>query len=197
MMVGDRKSDKIDVSSNLKENKTKVKPSIRSSSTSDFDYMLWVLLEQVRDAMAKARERELGSKAISSIQASVLTSIEAIGHETTAAKISRRLIREPHSVSGLLKRTEKQGLIKLVKDLPRRNMVRVAMTKKGEAAYKHISNRSTMREIMSALSEQEKKELGNILLRLRAKSLKLAGITHNVPLPDDIASHSVLKKRNR
>jgi DNA-binding MarR family transcriptional regulator len=168
----------------LKVVKSKVKSNKPSSPTNDYDFQLWVLLRQVRDAMAKARERELGIIDISSVQGSILTSIKVIADKATPIEISRRLIREPHSISGLLERMEKQGLVKLVKDLPRRNMVRVVMTKKGEATYKHISNRAVMREIIASLNKQEKKKLWDILLKLRGVSLKLADVTHEVPLPE-------------
>jgi DNA-binding MarR family transcriptional regulator len=163
---------------------TKAKPIKPIAKTNDEDYNLWVMLRQTRDAMAKARERELGKHGISSIQGSVLHNIQSIGPDTTPAEIARHLVREPHSVSGLLSRMEKQGLIKRVKDLPRRNMIRVVMTKKGEEAYKFITQRTTMHDVMSVLTKQEKKVMWDILLKLRGNSLKLAGITHDVPFPD-------------
>jgi DNA-binding MarR family transcriptional regulator len=132
----------------------------------------------------KPGKENLASTAFPSIQGSVLHNIQSIGPDTTPAEIARRLVREPHSVSGLLSRMEKQGLIKRVKDLPRRNMIRVVMTKKGEEAYKFIIQRTTMHDVMSVLTKQEKKAMWDILLKLRGNSLKLAGITHDVPFPD-------------
>lgn len=151
--------------------------------STDQDYNLWVLMRQTRDAMTKAREKELGRYGISSIQAAVLFTVQAIGSEATPAEISRRLVREPHSVSGLLVRMEKQGLIKRVKNLPRRNMVRVVMTKKGEAAYDLSTRRNTMHEIMTVLADDERKSLWDNLEKLRDKALKLAGIEHELPFP--------------
>ncbi len=151
--------------------------------STDQDYNLWVLMRQARDAMAKAREREIAKYGVSSIQVAVLFNIQAIGQEATPAEISRRLVREPHSVSGLLSRREKQGLIKRVKDLPRRNMIRVVMTKKGAETYNLVSKWITMHKILSVLSNDEKKILWDLLQKLRDKSLKLAGIGHELPFP--------------
>src|SRR4030042_5989847 len=125
---------------------TQVKNGVKMNSmlSTDQDYNLWVLLRQTRDAMVKARGRELEKYGISSIQAAVLFTIQAIGAEATPAEISRRLVREPHSVSGLLNRMEKQGLITRVKDLPKRNMVRVVMTNKGREAYEQSTKRLSM-----------------------------------------------------
>jgi len=151
--------------------------------STDQDYNLWVLMRQTRDAMTKSREKELEISGISSIQAAVLFTIQAIGREATPAEISRRLVREPHSVSGLLSRMEKQGLIKRIKDLPKRNMVRIVATEKGQAAYEESTKRIVMHEVMATLTESEQKELWETLQKLRDKALKLAGIGHELPFP--------------
>ncbi|MDD5191488.1 MAG: MarR family transcriptional regulator, partial [Dehalococcoidales bacterium] len=119
--------------------------------STDQDYNLWALLRQTRDAMVKARDRELEKHGSSTIQAAVLFTIQDIGPEATPAEISRRMVREPHSISGLLSRMEKQGLIKRVKDLPKKNMVRVTLTAKGKEAYEYSTQRAAMYEIMSVL----------------------------------------------
>lgn len=164
---------------------TQVKNGVKMNSmlSTDQDYNLWVLLRQTRDAMVKARERELEKYGISSIQAAVLFTIQAIGAEATPAEISRRLVREPHSVSGLLNRMEKQHLITRVKDLPKRNMVRVVMTDKGREAYEQSTKRLSMHEIMSVLSEAERNQMWGYLERLRDKAMKLAGIGYELPFP--------------
>jgi len=151
--------------------------------STDQDYNLWVLMRQTRDAMMKAREKELEKYGISSIQAAVLFTVKAIGPEATPAEISRRLVREPHSVSGLLSRMEKQGLVKRVKDLPKRNMVRVVVTDKGEAAYEMSTKRITMHETIAVLTEEERRNLWEYLQKLRDKALKLAGIGRELPFP--------------
>ncbi len=153
----------------------------------DQDYNLWVLMRQTRDGMMKAREKELGKYGISSIQAALLFTIQAIGDDATPAEISRRLVREPHSVSGLLSRMEKQGLVRRVKDLPKRNMVRVVMTDKGKKTYEQSTKRTMMHEVFANLTEREKKDLWDILEKLRSRSLKLAGIGHELPFPPSLA----------
>ena len=89
-------------------------------SSTDQDYKLWVLLNQVRDAVLKARQKELDQYNISASQAATLFVIEAIGPKATPAEISRRLFRKPHSVAGragILSRMEKKGLVRRFKDL--------------------------------------------------------------------------------
>ena len=98
------------------------------------DYELWALLYQTRDAIFLAREKELSAYDITTMKASVLFVANSIGDDATPAEIARWLMRKAHSVSGLLQRMEKDGLIEKTKDLKRKNMVRVTITDKGHEA---------------------------------------------------------------
>jgi len=141
----------------------------------DQDYRLWVLLNQVRDAVLKARQKELVQYNISATQAATLLVIEAIGAKATATEISRRLFREPHSVAGaagILSRMEKKGLVRRLKDLDRKNLRRVVLTEKGREAYYQSTKRESIRQIMSSLSEEERQQLTSSLETLRDKALR-------------------------
>jgi len=166
-------------------NKNELKSRFMEST--DQDYNLWALFRQTRDAMVKARDRELEKHGTSTIQAAVLFTVQDIGPDATPAEISRRLVREPHSISGLLSRMEKQGLIKRVKDLPKRNMVRITLTQKGKELYEYSTQRITMHETFSAISDEEKRVLWDYLQRLRDKAFKLAGISYEMPFPPPIS----------
>jgi len=104
---------------------------MESLLSKDQDYELWWLILHMRRAMHKARARELLQYGITPEESAVLLVIQAIGWRATPSEISRRLLREPHSISGLLRRMEGKGLVKRVKDLDRRNLIRVTITKKG------------------------------------------------------------------
>ena len=77
----------------------------------DRDFKLWVLLHQTRDAVHKSAEKELRRFGLSPMEAALLFAVHAIGERATPAEISRWLFRESHSVSGLLDRMEKKGLV--------------------------------------------------------------------------------------
>ena len=80
----------------------------------DKDYTLLTSLLQVADIFVKIRERELLPQNLSATSAAILFLVNAMGADVTPAKISRMLLREPHSVSGILIRMEKNGLLKRV-----------------------------------------------------------------------------------
>jgi DNA-binding MarR family transcriptional regulator len=139
--------------------------------STDQDYRLWVLLNQVRDAVLRARQKELNQYNISASQAAVLLVIEAIGPKATPAEISRRVFRKPHSVSGILSRMEKKGLVRRLKDLDRKNLIRVVLTEKGREAYYQSTKQESIRQIVSSLSEEERQQLTSCLHTLRDKAL--------------------------
>jgi DNA-binding MarR family transcriptional regulator len=142
----------------------------------DRDYNLWVLLHQVSDIIFNAREEELREYGLPATQAEVLFVIKAIGDKVTPAQISRMIFRRPHSVSGIIDRMAKAGLVKRAKDLDRKNLVRVTITDKGQKAYKQALKRKSVQKIMSSLSEAERQKLKSLLETLRNKGLKELGI---------------------
>jgi hypothetical protein len=81
--------------------------AMNNYSATGQDYHLWILLAQTRDAMLKARQKELDQYGISTSQAAASFVIQPTGDRTTSAKISHRLFREPHSVSTLPSRMKK------------------------------------------------------------------------------------------
>ncbi len=145
-------------------------------SAIDRDYNLWVLLHQVSDIIFNAREAELQQYGFPATQAEVLFVIKAIGDKVTPAQISRMIFRRPHSVSGIIDRMVKAGLVKKTKDLHKKNLIRVTLTAKGEEAYKQALKRKSIPKIMSALSEAERQKLKSLLETLRNKGLKELGI---------------------
>ena len=149
----------------------------------DPEYELWVLLHQTVDTMARARENELREIGISRMQAAVLFIIKAIDGPATPAEISRWLFREPHTVFGLLKRMEKQGLVRRTKDLERRNMIRVTITEKGEEAYRRSRKLKVIRMILSGLSPEQRDNLKPYLETLRKRALKELGVKHQLLFP--------------
>jgi DNA-binding MarR family transcriptional regulator len=147
----------------------------------DEDYQLWVLLSQAADTTLRARQKELDRYGISTAEAAVLFVVQAIGERATPAEITRWLLREPHTVTELLNRMERGGLVTKTKDLERKNLVRVSITEKGRQAYQQSTKRKSIRKMMSVLSREERQQLGAYLERLRNKAL--GELTEERPRP--------------
>jgi len=138
-------------------------------------YELWTAFNQAYEALVRARENELRTIGLhSKVQAHVLFVLKAAGVPATPAEISRQLGREPHTVSGLLKRMEKQGLVEKARDPKRKNMRRVAITEIGEEAYQGAKELKNIRKILSHLSPGERSALIAYLHTVRDRALEEA-----------------------
>jgi DNA-binding MarR family transcriptional regulator len=157
---------------------------MKTALASHPDYELWVLMHQTCDAIIRARENELRQKiGISRMQRAVLFIVKTTKVPATPAEISRWLFREPHSVSGLLNRMEKQGLVRKVKDLDRKNLIRIAITEKGEEAYQQSEDLKAIPNILSCLTRKKKENLKAYLEALRTKALAEIGVRRPLPFP--------------
>lgn len=152
----------------------------------DRDFKLWVLLHQTRDAVHKSAEKELRRFGLSPMEAALLFAVHAIGERATPAEISRWLFRESHSVSGLLDRMEKKGLVKRSKDLERKNLVRISLTDKSADFCRTYAEMKVIDRILGALSQEERKRLAAYLKRLRDRALEDLGIERELPFPGPV-----------
>ena len=154
---------------------------MRSFLSKDRDYELWWLILHLRRAMRKIRARELFQYGITPEEAAVLLVVQTIGDKATPAEIARYLLREPHSISGLLSRMQEDGLVRKAKDLDRKNMVRVELTDKGRKAYRQSTKKESIHRLMSCLSEEDRQQLRAPLEKLCRKALEELGVGRQPP----------------
>lgn len=143
---------------------------------------LWALLSQARDAVYKARQKELARYNINPRQSAVLFIIQALGDNATATEISRYLFRETHTTYELLHRMEKEKLIKGATSKNRASRVYYKLTPKGLKAYDHSLERESIREIISSLTGEDRTQLKSYLRTLRDAALRLL-TTKALPFP--------------
>ena len=149
----------------------------------DQDFATWVFLARTRDAILRNRVKELHKYNLSARQSTVLIALEALGTIVTPAEISRWVFREPHSISNFLKRMERDGFIRRVKDLNRKNMIRIEVTDKGRKAVYSARKMESVHKIMSSLSKEEHQQLRAILEKLWGKALENLGIDSRPVFP--------------
>jgi len=135
--------------------------------------LLWGRLFLTTTLVERAREVELSRVKISLIQAMVLYALKLSKEPLTPSRLARMLCREPHSMSALIDRMEKQGLVKKKHDLFPKNLVRVVVTAKGEEAFQRQRSVNAVINITSSLTKEERETLGSCAdkLRLRASEL--------------------------
>lgn len=135
-------------------------------------YELALLLSTVSRSMYRARNEELKKYGLSPRKAAILNMVSMIGEKATPAEIARWVFRKPHSITELLSRMEREGMVIRVKDLERKNMIRVELTEKGRNLHQLSLNRKAIARILSSLSKDERKQLLSFLHVLRNSALK-------------------------
>jgi DNA-binding MarR family transcriptional regulator len=136
------------------------------------DYVnLWATLVNTRDAISKLRQREMKQYHITAEQSGVLSILYSTRDSLTPAEISRRLIRDPSSVTVILNRMAAKGLINKSKDKKKKNLIRVTLTKKGDDLYSQILKGMCIYALFSVLSDEQCQQLQNCLNTLLAEAI--------------------------
>ena len=143
---------------------------------------LWLLLTQTRSAIFKARQQRVGQYLHPS-QAAALILIWAYNGQATPALLSRHLFLEHHSVSELITRMRKKGLVEKDRDTKRRNIVRVSITKEGREVCYQAMRTDFIHRIMSSLSQEQREQLRSCLQILLAEALKEMGMEGRMAIP--------------
>jgi len=162
--VSERREFAIDMQTDVNDNR------------GSLNFEIWAAMHQARDTMARCREREVRPTGLTGTQAAVIWIVKNTTAPPTPAEISRWIFREPHTISTLLKQMEKQGLVRKIKDLDRKNLVRIEVTEKGEQAFRQSTEgRKAIDDILNCLSDEEAKHLLECLKILRSKALEKLG----------------------
>jgi DNA-binding MarR family transcriptional regulator len=156
---------------------------LKSRKREDKDYDLWILISRVYHMIAKLRNMEMDKHNILPVQAYMLFIIQAMGNETTPAELARFVYQQRSSVSDILNRMEKQGLITKSKISDGKGRVLIKMTEKGEKALQLSEQRVHLRNVMSVLNEEKRRQLESILEMLRDKAVDEFSVYQKTILP--------------
>ncbi|OGO07667.1 MAG: hypothetical protein A2Y92_01645 [Chloroflexi bacterium RBG_13_57_8] len=158
-------------------------------------YRLFSLLRQTADSVLKAREAELKKYNLSPEQAAALVCIRSLDNKATPAELSRWLFRKRNSITILLNRMQKLGLVSKTTNTDRKNSITIKLTPEGNEAYKKSIQFQAFFSIISVLPKKKQEQLWSLLQAIRLKvfqDLRLDVEAHsgffNKPLaiyPDD------------
>jgi MarR family transcriptional regulator, organic hydroperoxide resistance regulator len=165
-----------------KSRSTGDKDVIKHRSSLDIFYKVWILLNQSRDSMQRAREKELRKHDVSSQQAAVLFIAKSIEGKVTPSEISKWMLKAPHTTSTILTRMERQGLVTKHREIGNGREVIISLTEKGEEAYRLSEKIESIRDIISCLSQEERQQLNSYLVRLRDAAIDYTA-KNRVPFP--------------
>jgi len=138
-------------------------------------FTLWIMLAQAKNTMAKARQREISQFNINDERRRVLWCIQNNGGQITPVEMSPQLLLEIHSVTMMLNRMEKEGLVIKGKGKGRSRSV-IELTPKGLEIFNQSRYNATDKSIFSVLSRKEREQLMSSLRKVRNQALKELGI---------------------
>ena len=134
----------------------------------------FMLLHRVRDLLFRCHDRVVGEFSLTAEQYSVLVAIAFLDDPVRATDIGRWMDRKVNSISMIVDRMVKAGLVSRERDLPDRREVRLAITKQGEKALKAANPKVShlVEEILSSLSNGDTRTLIGILETLRDRAAR-------------------------
>jgi DNA-binding MarR family transcriptional regulator len=88
-------------------------------------------------------------------------------------ELSRLTDRKTGTLSIIISRMERDGLVKKLRENPRSVLLKYELTPKGIEAYKTSSKLKSEKAIFSVLSEDERQQLISILEKVIARSEKI------------------------
>jgi DNA-binding MarR family transcriptional regulator len=150
---------------------TKIRDTMKDNTITKRDYDLIGLLNQTTETIFRARQKELSQYNISTSQGAVLFIVKALGDKATISEISRWLLRKPHTVSEIISRMEKKGLLEKNRTPKRKSIIKVELTPKGLEIYRKSKKRRSFRNILSSLSLDERQQMLAYLKRLKESAV--------------------------
>ena len=135
----------------------------------DITLTTWALLRQTWSVMDKAAETRLAKIGLTPEQVAVLWICRDYAGLTTTAEIARFLSHQSQSVTGVLDRMEKEGLVSRIPKRKGRPFTQVKLTEKGEKACRVgiAAVKALVTETAPVLSAEERHQLHKFLAALR------------------------------
>jgi DNA-binding MarR family transcriptional regulator len=153
----------------------------RLSKKNDPEINLYILLHQAGCIVSNAVELELKRCRTTQPQVRVLTMLSREDRPVTIDELANWCLKEFNSVSTLINRMEKKGLIKKGKkdgDLK----TYVTLTEKGSILYHQEVTERSIHVIFNKLSAEEKTQLEAILKKVRDTTRDLLGLDFRSPI---------------
>lgn len=133
------------------------------------DLRLWLLLHRVRDVLVRCEDSIFSEYGITYEQFTVLGQTIGRGGSARMIDLARGLESYPNSVSMLVDRMVKAGLVRRTRDKIDRRVVHVSLTSKGENALKLAcpAGWEFIQKILSPISYKDKYALASVLETLK------------------------------
>jgi DNA-binding MarR family transcriptional regulator len=143
----------------------------------NLDKGVWLLLRQTNNLVLRCEDRVFSEHDITTERHAVLMAMKHIDGPVRPTDVARWLDLSVNSVSMIIDRMVKAGLVKRVRDRKDRRTVFLTTTSKAEKAYvlASVAGWELIQEILSPLSDKDKRILIKLLETLRDKTYDYLG----------------------
>jgi len=160
---------------------------------------LWFLMHRDVGLFRRCEDQAYGEKGLTMEQFSVLAAMKYIGHPVGPKNIADWIGRSPNSISMIIDRMVKAGLVRRTRDRIDRRVVNVTPTSKAEDSFKLAipAGWEFMHKIMLPLSEADKHTLARLLETIRYETLNHLNPREDIQamVVNDDKSHSKMMER--
>ena len=142
----------------------------------------WLIFSQTSDSITKCEEDSFAEVGIPLQQFFVLSVIKSIPDPVTPSIVANWVDRNQNSITLIIDRMEKEGLVKRVRDLKDRRALRLIITAKGEEKIKlgRKPARELQEKILSVLTPEELTTFAVLLRRVREATFEYRNIKDKV-----------------
>ena len=138
------------------------------------DLRFWFLIHRTRDAFRICEDQIFSNHGLTTEQYAVLVTMKYLGNPTRPTDVAKWLERSTNSVSIIIDRMVRAGLVQRVRDKSDRRVVQLTITSKGENTIKPatLAGLEFIRKVLSPLSDDEKHPLVTLLETLKYEAFK-------------------------
>jgi DNA-binding MarR family transcriptional regulator len=138
----------------------------------NLDKGAWLLLRQVPNLVSRCEDQVFSKHGLTTERHAVLMAIKHIDGPVRPTDVARWLDLSVNSVSMIIDRMVKAGLVKRTRDRKDRRTVFLTVTDKAEKAYvlASVAGWELIQEILAPLSDRDKRTLIKLLETLRDKT---------------------------
>ncbi|MEA1958220.1 MAG: winged helix DNA-binding protein [Chloroflexota bacterium] len=135
-------------------------------------YNLYVHIYMTHKALFSVRYGEIKGFEVTPMELALLTIVNGIGGSATPAEIARWIMRKRSTVSGLLNRMERNGLIKRSEYENNKKLKKVTLTDEGRKILEQTGESDVLNDITGSLSDDEFERLWSLLEKLQQIATK-------------------------
>ena len=135
---------------------------------------LWFMIHRTHNMLKACEDQVFGKHKITTEQYVVLVTIKYLGSHVRPTDVARLLAHSPNSVSMIVDRMVRAGLLRRVRDRHDRRVVFLIITSKGEEVLKPaiVAGWEFVQKVLSPLSSGDRETLLNLLLTVQYEACK-------------------------